>query len=72
MAVLSGFGCLFAAALRLHDAKLADGQELDDALLDLLQSVVVGVEHLLGELHVEPVFAAVLPGEREDPVYVVA
>ena len=45
---------------------------LEDALLDLLQAVVVLVEDLLGLVDVELVLGLLVPGQREDPVDVVA
>ena len=45
---------------------------LEDALLGLLQAVVVLVEDPLGLDDVEPVLGLLVPGQREDPVDVVA
>ena len=45
---------------------------LEDALLDLLEAEVVGVEHLLGDLDVAPDLRALLPRDRQHPVEVVA
>ncbi len=47
-------------------------QVLDDPLLDLLQAIVVGFQHLLGRDHVVADLAALLPGDRQHPVEVVA
>ncbi len=58
-------------ALRvLH--QLADGEELKDALLDLLQPVVIFVERLLGDFDVADFLRALLPRHRQQPVEVVA
>ena len=45
---------------------------LEDALLDLLQAVVVLVEDLLGLRDVVRLFALLVPGQADDPVDVVA
>ena len=45
---------------------------LEDALLDLLQAVVVLVEDLLGLVDVVALLGLVVPGQRQDPVDVVA
>ena len=58
-------------ALRLLD-ELAHGEELEDALLDLLEAVVVLVEDLLGELDVLDLFRGLLPGNGDEPLDVVA
>ncbi len=47
-------------------------QVLDDALLDLLQAVVVLLQHLLGPLQVAVVVGVHLPGQVQHPVDVVA
>ena len=52
--------------------ELAHGQVLDDALLDLLEPVVVLVEDLLGLLQVEVVLGGLAPGQRHHPVEPVA
>ena len=48
--------------------ELADGQILQDAVLDLLQAVVVRVQHLFDRRDVEIVLAGDLPGHRHHPV----
>jgi len=65
-------GRLLRLALGLHDAQLTHGEELDDALLDLLQPKVLVVECLLGERHIEAVIGALGPRQGEHPVNVVA
>ena len=50
--------------------ELAHGEELDQAVLDLLDVVVVLVEHLAGVLEVEVVLGALAPGQRDDPLEV--
>ena len=50
----------------------ADGQVLEDALLDLHQPVVVFIQDLLGFPQVEIIHRALVPGDREHPVEVVA
>ena len=50
--------------------ELAHGEELEDAVLDLVEVVVVAVEDLAGMLHVEVVLAARAPGQGDDPVEV--
>ena len=49
---------------------LAHGQVLEDALLDLLEVVVVVVEDLLGLLDVDLGLRALVPGQRHQPVEV--
>src|SRR5487761_2224290 len=58
--------------LRLHDTQLAHREKLDDALLDLLQPVMLTIECLLGKVHVEAVVAALTPRQRKHPVNVIA
>src|SRR3546814_16469323 len=58
-------------ALHLLHA-LLHGEVFEDALLHLLEAVVVGVENLLRVLDVALHLGALLPGDREDPVEVVA
>src|SRR3546814_2809604 len=58
-------------ALHLLHA-LLHGEVFEDALLRLLEAVVVGVENLLRVLDVALHLGALLPGDREDPVEVVA
>ena len=55
--------------LSLHDA---EGEELQDALLDVLQAVVILVQGLVGELQVELVLRMDAPGQQGDPVQIVA
>src|SRR4051794_12390562 len=50
----------------------AHGQELEDAVLDLLDVVVVGVEHLARVREVEVVLGAHAPRQRGDPLQVAA
>ena len=50
----------------------ADGEELEDALLDLLQPVVVLVEDLLGVLEIAVLLGLLVPRHRDQPVEVVA
>ncbi len=57
--------------LRLLDQG-ADGEELEDAVLDLLQAVMVLVEHFLGALEVAAFLGLLVPGDRDQPVEVVA
>ena len=57
--------------LRLLDQR-ADGEELEDALLDLLEPVVVLVEDLLGALQVAALARLLVPRHRDQPVEVVA
>ena len=57
--------------LHLVDA-LLDGEILDDPLLDLLEAVVVGIEHVLRQLDVLPDLGALLPGDGQHPVQIVA
>ena len=57
--------------LELSDQRL-HREVLEDALLDLVEAVVVLVEDPLGFLDVELVFGVLVPGQREDPVDVVA
>ena len=68
-----------AHARRAHEAEdrpldvglhLADGQVLEDALLDLLQVVVVVVQDLLGLDEVDLGLRALAPGQRHQPVEV--
>src|SRR5690606_16667418 len=50
----------------------AHRQKLDDALLDVLQPVVVSVEHRLGMVEVEIILALLMPGHGQHGVDVVA
>ena len=58
-------------ALRLLD-ELADRQELEDPLLDLLEAVVVVVQDLLGAGQVLGLAGGLLPGHAHEPLDVVA
>ena len=58
------------AARLPHQA--ADGQELEDAVLDLLETVVVLVEDALRAPEVAPLAAPLEPGHGNQPVQVVA
>ena len=51
---------------------LADGDELEDAVLDVLQPVVVAVEDLARLVQIVAVLAELSPGEDGQPVEVVA
>ncbi len=48
--------------------QLAHREVLEDAVLDLLEARVVGVEHVLGALEVDRVLGALRPRQRDDPV----
>ena len=48
--------------------QLADGEELDDAVLDLVEAVVVGVEHRTGLVEVELIVGARVPRQLEDAI----
>src|SRR5215218_783387 len=48
--------------------ELAHGEELEDALLDLVDVVVVGVEHLARVREVEVVVGGAAPRQRRDPL----
>ncbi len=48
--------------------QLAHGEELDDPVLDVVQPVVVGVEHLAGGHQVQVVGRRPAPGQVEHPV----
>ena len=50
------------------DPQLADGQVLDDAILDVVQTGVVGVEHRPGLADVEPVIGPLAPRQLEHGV----
>ena len=60
----SSFGVLHPTL----QGQLADGEELEDAVLDLLQVVVVFVEHLPGAPDVEVVRGKLVPGQVAEPV----
>ncbi len=49
-------------------AELAGRQELDDAFLDIVEAVVVGIQHRLCGDEVEGVVGALAPGHLEDAV----
>ena len=51
---------------------LLHGEILDDALLDLLEAIVVGIEDLLGEREVLLDLRLLVPRDREQPVEIVA
>ena len=51
-------------------AQLAHGDVLDDAVLDVLEAGVVGVEHLARVRRVEPLLGALAPRHGEQPVEV--
>ena len=59
--------CLPVAALLLQ---LAHGQVLEDAVLDLLQIVVIFVEHLARPHDVQVVFGDLVPGQLDHPFQV--
>ena len=63
-----------AGALVLLDpallAELAHGEVLDDPVLDVLEPVVVGVEHLARVHGVEPLLGGLAPRHCEQPVQV--
>ncbi len=50
----------------------ADGEELQDAVLELVEPVVVLVEDLLGALEVAALAGLLVPGHGDEPVEVVA
>ena len=49
-------------------AELAHGDVLDDAILDVLEAGVIGIEHLAARLRVEPLLGADAPRHGEQPV----
>jgi hypothetical protein len=49
-------------------AQLAHGQEVEDALLDVLETVMVLVEDLLGDFEVEAILTLVRPGQADHRV----
>src|SRR5207342_711603 len=53
-------------------AQLADGDVLDDPVLDVVQTGVIRVEHLARVRRVEALLGALAPRHGEDPVEVVA
>ncbi len=63
-----------AGALVLGDApllaELANGQVLDDAVLDILEACMVGVEDLAGVDGIEPLLGALRPRHGKQPVEV--
>jgi len=48
-----------------------DGEEFEDAILDVIKAGMMGVEHLAGVFEVELVFTQHAPGHRRRPVQVV-
>src|SRR4029079_1738607 len=52
--------------------ELRDGELLDDAVLDLLEVVVLLVEYAPRVFEVEVVLGRLVPGERKDPLEVAA
>ena len=59
-----------SSAMPRSCAELADGQVLDDPVLDVLEAGVVGVEHLARVDGVEPLLGALAPRHGEQPVEV--
>ena len=55
---------------QLPGAKLAHGQELEHPVLDVLEAVVVFVEHLARVVEIELIVGAGVPGELGDPLEV--
>src|SRR5205807_6388807 len=53
-------------ALRSFD-ELAHREELEDALFDLVETVVILVEDLLGEIDVLDLFRRLFPGNGDEP-----
>ena len=51
---------------------LLDREILDDAFLDLLQAIVIGVENLLGQIQILFDLALLVPRNRNQPVEIVA
>ena len=52
--------------------QLLDGQKFQDALLYLVQAVVVGIQDLAGRLHVHPLLRLLAPGQLQHRVQIVA
>jgi hypothetical protein len=50
----------------------ADGEELEDSFLDLLEPVVIFVQDLLGALQVAALAALLVPRHRDQPIEVIA
>ena len=50
------------------DAQLADSEELDDAILHLVEAVVIGVEHGACLVEVELIVGARVPRQLEDAI----
>src|SRR5690606_19180291 len=48
--------------------EFADRQVLEDAILDLLEARMIGVEHGLAAMEINAVFGALRPGQRHEPV----
>ena len=68
--------CL-ADAGRAHEAEdrtlhvgieLPDREVLEDAIFDLLEPRVVGIEHLLGAMQVDDVIGPLAPWQSDEPV----
>src|SRR6516164_3768164 len=51
---------------------LLHGEIFDDALLDLLETIVIGIEYLLGERQVFLDLRLLIPRNREQPVEIIA
>jgi hypothetical protein len=52
--------------------QLANGQELQDAVFDFLEAVVLFVENLFGGQNVANFFRSFLPGYSQQPVEIIA
>ncbi len=65
-------GAAVLLALAALFAQLADGDELGDPFLHVLEAGVVGVQHLAGVDRVQPLLGALAPGHRDQPVQVAA
>ena len=61
-----------ALALGRLGRELAHGQELEHAILHVVEAVVLGRQHLLGVLEIDLVLAARVPRQLADPLEVVA
>src|SRR5581483_7742804 len=48
--------------------ELTHGEEFEDALLDLLQAIVIFVQRLLGDINVANFLGALLPRHGQEPV----
>ena len=51
--------------------QLPDGEKFKNALLDLLQPIMIFVEHFLGTGNVANFFGALLPRHRQQPIQVI-